>query len=407
MEEKLIELSRVLCDLTGITVRCVAGSRRIAFFSQTSYPEWLIDPMLERLEVHEHIKSSTINSIAVESSHFGVLRFRDYHFVIGPVLDADVPDDQLRAGALSHVRWAASRNAANLSSLPTEDEMVREAMKILHECRIMSPHALILLMANVRTLLHFSDDPALPADPGQPEVSTHSEVAFYHYLDGDLTLVHQDIDTFFRELISQGNVNGFRDWSNYSTFRDISIPLVDDPITNSRYNFILLASLLSASAIQGGLSRFSTLELLTHYIRRTETAENEEDIHRLLQSLGEAFATELLLSNETGENPSLASRASQYVRENLYSSLKIGDIADALYVSRSHLSQVYHQETGQTLLEYIRQKKIDEACYLMTSSENSIAQISAMLGFSSQSYFTKVFRKYKGMTPREYQLKYR
>ena len=54
----------------------------------------------------------------------------------------------------------------------------------------------------------------------------------------------------------------------------------------------------------------------------------------------------------------LSGRAMQYIRQNINSQLRIANIADALFISRGHLSQVFHAETGNTLAAYIKKSKV-------------------------------------------------
>jgi len=55
-----------------------------------------------------------------------------------------------------------------------------------------------------------------------------------------------------------------------------------------------------------------------------------------------------------------------------------------------------------TVNTFITERKIDEAKRLLETSNQTVSQISAFLGFSSQSYFQNVFKKSTGMTPAKY-----
>ncbi|MNI69561.1 Arabinose operon regulatory protein [compost metagenome] len=67
-----------------------------------------------------------------------------------------------------------------------------------------------------------------------------------------------------------------------------------------------------------------------------------------------------------------------------------------------YLSQLFKKEVGITLTEYIQQAKIEEVKNLITFTSYPLTKISNMLNFSDQSYFTKVFKKYVGVTPKKY-----
>ena len=75
-------------------------------------------------------------------------------------------------------------------------------------------------------------------------------------------------------------------------------------------------------------------------------------------------------------------------------------------MSRPYLSAKFSREAGMSLTDFILKQKTEEAKRLLRYSDKSAAAISSYLGFSSQSYFSRVFRKYSGKTPAEYRDKY-
>jgi two-component system, response regulator YesN len=84
-----------------------------------------------------------------------------------------------------------------------------------------------------------------------------------------------------------------------------------------------------------------------------------------------------------------------YMRQELY----IDSIAEFLDKSPAYISHIYKQKTGTTILEKIIEVRMRHAKELLIKSDLSVADISERTGFSSGSYFFKVFRKLHGMTP--------
>ena len=104
-----------------------------------------------------------------------------------------------------------------------------------------------------------------------------------------------------------------------------------------------------------------------------------------------------------GQNPSkLVIDVSNYIQAHLSDAIKTDDIANALYMGRSRLSTNFKNQTGINISDYIMMIKIDEAKRLLRYSEKPFASISNYLGFSSQSHFSKVFKKYTDSTPFDY-----
>lgn len=68
----------------------------------------------------------------------------------------------------------------------------------------------------------------------------------------------------------------------------------------------------------------------------------------------------------------------------------------------SYLCTHFKNETGKTLSIFIQECKIDEACMLLKTKALTQFEVSSLLSFSSQSYFCRVFKKIKGVSPTEY-----
>ena len=96
-----------------------------------------------------------------------------------------------------------------------------------------------------------------------------------------------------------------------------------------------------------------------------------------------------------------------YVRHHLSETISVEKMAEVFFLSRPYLSAKFKKETGQTLTDFILNEKTEEAKRLIRYTDKSLPAISAYLGFSSQSHFIRVFRKYAGITPGEYLEKHR
>ena len=106
-----------------------------------------------------------------------------------------------------------------------------------------------------------------------------------------------------------------------------------------------------------------------------------------------------------GKNPSkLLMQITNYVQNNLSKPLGVDELAKALFISRTHLAAKFKKETGMTLTDFILREKVEEAKRLLRYSDKSLSLIADYLGFSSQSHFTKTFKKYTSKTPGEYRM---
>lgn len=91
------------------------------------------------------------------------------------------------------------------------------------------------------------------------------------------------------------------------------------------------------------------------------------------------------------------------IAQNLRSpELNRGFIAHSLYMNPEYLSHLFHKKAGQSLNSYILEQRMALAKKLLVSSRMSLQEISEYIGFSSSSYFHKLFKKEIGMTPQQY-----
>lgn len=91
-----------------------------------------------------------------------------------------------------------------------------------------------------------------------------------------------------------------------------------------------------------------------------------------------------------------------YIRENLDKKLSLNKVAAVFGFSPNYLSQIFTRCAGCSFVEYITREKITAAKRLMADGNEKIYEIAAALGFESAFYFSKVFKKTEGCSPREY-----
>lgn len=83
--------------------------------------------------------------------------------------------------------------------------------------------------------------------------------------------------------------------------------------------------------------------------------------------------------------------------------LNLNVIAQTMNYSQSYLSKVFIQKYGCPPIRYLNQIRLQKACYLLTSHpELTINQIAELIGYENQAYFSRIFKKHKGISPLQY-----
>lgn len=98
-------------------------------------------------------------------------------------------------------------------------------------------------------------------------------------------------------------------------------------------------------------------------------------------------------------------KAVAYISAHYSYPITVADIADYVGLSRSHLFRSFETVLQISPKEYLTQFRIKQACYLLKQSNLSVTAIANSVGFESSLYFSKAFKKEKGMPPREYRYK--
>ena len=96
------------------------------------------------------------------------------------------------------------------------------------------------------------------------------------------------------------------------------------------------------------------------------------------------------------------SRIVQYLDEHLSEDISHDVIAAKHRLHPGYLSRLFKQEMGENLSEYLLRIRIEKAARLLKEDRHKIGQIAGMVGYSTSSYFSVMFKKYVGCSPREY-----
>ena len=91
-----------------------------------------------------------------------------------------------------------------------------------------------------------------------------------------------------------------------------------------------------------------------------------------------------------------------YISFNLTADLSLNALSEEFMLNSSYLSTLFKKETGVTLTNFVNNKRIEHAIYLLNTTQSAIQDIAAQCGINDVNYFTKLFKKLKNMTPTQY-----
>jgi AraC family transcriptional regulator len=97
-------------------------------------------------------------------------------------------------------------------------------------------------------------------------------------------------------------------------------------------------------------------------------------------------------------------KAVEYLSEHYTEGFDLGRIAESSGLSKYHLDRVFKQSIGMSPCRYVTILRLDKAKNLLTDLSKPIVEIALELGFTDQSHFTNVFKRFTGVTPKTYRL---
>ena len=136
-----------------------------------------------------------------------------------------------------------------------------------------------------------------------------------------------------------------------------------------------------------------------------QQADYELICHNLLEILIVKLLRQQSFSVETSENnqtPKDIALVKHYIETNYQQKITLEHLAELTHLNRYYIAHSFKKEVGSSPIDYLNNIRIKESCVLLTTTNYSITQIAAIVGFSNQSYFSEMFKKRMGISPSDY-----
>lgn len=232
------------------------------------------------------------------------------------------------------------------------------------------------------------------------------EIVKSEFIQREYGIAHPtyDEELGFYRLVSGGEVELLRDTLGEPD--DIVIAargrLSEDDLRSRRYHEVVMVAMISRFCIEEGMDEMESYNLSDYYIRQLDTARTRREIAGLHDRIVMDYAGRMRNIRKKSSLSVCCIKAMDYIYDHLHERIQTDELAESIGASRSHLSRIFHRETGLTITEYIMQKKLQTARNMLVYSDFTCAEISEYLAFASNSYFSKCFRQQYGMSPNEY-----
>lgn len=139
--------------------------------------------------------------------------------------------------------------------------------------------------------------------------------------------------------------------------------------------------------------------LRTHLLKGWLSADEKEELFDLLRDIFRVVAARVTLG---GKDADLLHKVVSFLEANLSRKLTVNLVGRNVGLSGSYMSRKLRKRYGVTFIGLVTRLRVQKAIQLLATTDLSVSSIAHQLGFSDQSYFTKVFRRYTNLTPRDF-----
>ena len=176
---------------------------------------------------------------------------------------------------------------------------------------------------------------------------------------------------------------------------------VADPVRNAKNYCIIMNTLLRKAAENGGVHPMYLDSVSSSYAAKIEQILSLDTISPLMTEMFRAYCR-LVRKHSMKDYSPPVQQALISIDANLAGSLNLRTLSESLNISSSYLSTIFKKETGQTLTDYIAGRRVDRAAELLRTTRLQVQTIAQHCGIVDVHYFSKIFKKVTGKTPKEY-----
>lgn len=206
------------------------------------------------------------------------------------------------------------------------------------------------------------------------------------------------------KAVSQGNFQKCEEIVAISNFSSLIEKRVDDPIRNIKNYSIILNTLLRKAVELGKVHPYYIDKISSDFAIRIENISSIKEGSKLQRNMIHTYCR-LVQTHSSKDYSLIIQKLTTRIDADLSADLTLRTQANELGVNASYLSNLFKKETGATYTDYVNQKRIEYAKQLLNTTNWQIQSIAQKCGILDLNYFSKVFKKYVGLTPLKYREK--
>lgn len=214
---------------------------------------------------------------------------------------------------------------------------------------------------------------------------------------------YYDIENELMKLVSQGNWHKAEKFlTTFLNARNFyRVYPGENTLRTKRIQSFDMNTLLRKAAESADVHPIHIENLYSEFAFQISQTSTLKDIYALQREIVHSYCKLVQIHSLKGYSP-IIQKVMTHITSNLAGDLTLNAQASLLNINPSYLSALFKKETGSTLTEYVKQKRVNHAVFLLSTTSLQVQTIAEICGISDVNYFTKIFKKIIGQTPKEY-----
>ncbi len=237
--------------------------------------------------------------------------------------------------------------------------------------------------------------------------STHTQLRHGEAADFDDMLVEMktierrySFENELMEAVSLGQIH--KEAELFAAFSEPHFEKrVADPVRNAKNYGIIMNTLLRKAAQKGGVHPMYLDSISSSFAKKIEQIASTEDSFELMSDMFRSYCRLVRKHKMKNYSPAVQ-KTMLLIDSDLTADLSLTVLAERQSISAGYLSAIFKKETGKTISEYIREKRMEYAQHLLATTHQQIQSVALACGIVDVQYFSKLFKRQTGKTPKEY-----
>ncbi|MBK3494535.1 helix-turn-helix transcriptional regulator [Viridibacillus sp. YIM B01967] len=169
-----------------------------------------------------------------------------------------------------------------------------------------------------------------------------------------------------------------------------------------RHYFVILSSVVTRRLIENQAPSKKAFAFNVACVEMIDQRMNDAEFLQFADDLIEFYIYVISERKQPSYKHQTVNKVIMFIDDEVETDLSVEDIALYFTISTSHLSRIFKEHVGITLVEYLNVRRVEESQYYLRHTNKSISNISEQFHFCNQSYYTRIFKKYVGLTPKHF-----